>query len=267
MTAGFGSRKPRVKAVFFDVDGTLISHTQKIVPDSTRLALRKLSELGIKRVISTGRNMEELSFLPGNDIAFDAYITMNGQLCLDGNGNIIAKNPILGEDKARIIRLFTEKSIPVMLVEENRMYINFIDSQVEQAQRDISSPLPEIGVYTGSEIYQAVVYLDQEQEHQVAALLSDCKITRWNDRAVDIISSTGGKASGIQAYLKANNIRKEETMAFGDGENDIEMLRYVQIGVAMGNADNDTKANADHITDSVDDDGILNALVVLNIIS
>ena len=52
-----------------------------------------------------------------------------------------------------------------------------------------------------------------------------------------------------------------KTMAFGDGENDIEMLNYVQIGVAMGNAENSVKENADYVTDSVDDNGIQKALV------
>ena len=54
-------------------------------------------------------------------------------------------------------------------------------------------------------------------------------------------------------------------MAFGDGDNDIEMLKYVQIGVAMGNAGCEVKADADYITDSVDNDGIMKALISLNI--
>lgn len=56
-------------------------------------------------------------------------------------------------------------------------------------------------------------------------------------------------------------------MAFGDGENDIEMIKYVQIGVAMGNADDYVKENADYVTSSVDNNGIKEALVALQIIS
>ena len=72
---------------------------------------------------------------------------------------------------------------------------------------------------------------------------------------------------GIIEYLRKNNIRKEDTMAFGDGENDIEMLKYVQIGVAMGNAGDYVKENADYVTSSVDNNGIKDALVALKIIS
>ena len=68
-------------------------------------------------------------------------------------------------------------------------------------------------------------------------------MTRWSYYGVDIISSSGGKRTGIKEYLRITNIKKEETMAFGDGENDIEMLNYVQIGVAMGNADNSVNSD------------------------
>ncbi len=256
-----------VKVIFFDVDGTLISHVQKGVPESTKIALKKLSERGIKKVIATGRHMAELSLLPVNHISFDAYITLNGQLCLDANGDIISENPIIGEDRERIIELFNEKSIPVMLVEKERMYINFINQHVESAQQAISTPVPDIDLYTGNEIYQAIAYVTRGKEKAIVKQLSDCKVTRWNDYAVDIIAHSGGKVSGIKEYLKMNLITQEETMAFGDGENDVDMLRYVQIGVAMGNADEYTKAHADYITKTVENNGIKEALVTLKIIN
>lgn len=58
----------------------------------------------------------------------------------------------------------------------------------------------------------------------------------------------------------AENIAIADTMAFGDGGNDIAILRQAGIGVAMGNANDDVKAVANYITSSVDDDGIANAL-------
>ena len=72
-----------VKAIFFDVDGTLVSHTQKAVPESARFALDRLSQKGILRVLATGRHMGELEQLPIRDIPFDGYVTLTGQLTLD----------------------------------------------------------------------------------------------------------------------------------------------------------------------------------------
>lgn len=256
-----------VKVVFFDVDGTLISHSQNAVPESTRTALNQLSEKGIQRVIATGRHMLELSLLPVSNIHFDAYITLNGQLCLDAQGNTLFGNPITGKSKEYIIRMFHEKTVPIMIVEKENMYINFVNQNVQVAQDAISTPVPNVGEYTGNEIFQAIAYLEKGREETIADQMPGCKVTRWNDFAVDIIAASGGKRVGIIEYLRKNNIRKEETMAFGDGENDIEMLRFVQMGVAMGNADDNIKGNSDYVTSSVDNNGIKEALVALKIIA
>ena len=146
------------------------------------------------------------------------------------------------------------------------MYINFVNQHVEKAQIAISTDIPQIGTYTGNEIYQAVAYLERGKEAYLAEQLPNCKITRWNEYAVDIISSCGGKAEGIIEYLNKNGIAQCETMAFGDGENDIDMLSFAQIGIAMGNADSAVKSAADYVTENVDDDGIEQALKYWKII-
>lgn len=248
------------KAIFFDVDGTLISHTTNEVPEGTREVLDKLRDKGIKRVVATGRHMSELDMLPVKDIKFDGYITLNGQLVLDGEGNIIYENPIVGDDKKALINLFNEKNIPVALVEKDRMYINYVNQYVESAQQAVSTPVPTVGEYTGEKIYLAIVYLGKEDEHIMSTKLPGCKATRWNDYGVDVIASSGGKAQGIKQYMKATGIVDKETMAFGDGINDIEMLRVVNIGVAMGNAVMELKDEANYVTASVDKNGIARAL-------
>lgn len=255
-----------IHTIFFDIDGTLVSHAQHAVPASTRSALDKLSKKGIKRVVATGRHILELAALPVRDIDFDGYITLNGQLCLDGQRNVISVNGITGSDKKHIVQMFAEKTIPVMLVEKEAMYLNFVDRHVEAAQRAISTRIPDVREYTGNDIYQAVVYLEKGKECAIADRLPGCKITRWNDYAVDVIPRLGGKASGIKKYLAVNQIRREETAAFGDGENDIEMLKFVQVGIAMGNADDLVKENADFVAAGVDDDGIEKALIQLGVI-
>lgn len=65
---------------------------------------------------------------------------------------------------------------------------------------------------------------------------------------------------GILTYLEKTGIEKDEIMAFGDAENDIDMLEYAGIGIAMGNGGEDVKAAADFVTRDIDDDGIAYAL-------
>ena len=66
----------QIKAIFFDVDGTLLSHKQNDVPESTRYALHQLRLRGVKTVVATGRHMIEFSKLPVSDIPFDGYLTL-----------------------------------------------------------------------------------------------------------------------------------------------------------------------------------------------
>ena len=76
----------------------------------------------------------------------------------------------------------------------------------------------------------------------------------------DVIPAGSSKAVGIDKMLAYFGIPLADTMAFGDGGNDVSMLRHVGIGVAMGNAGDEARRAADYVTTSVDEDGILNAL-------
>ncbi|MDL2254794.1 HAD hydrolase family protein, partial [Bacteroidales bacterium OttesenSCG-928-J16] len=90
--------------------------------------------------------------------------------------------------------------------------------------------------------------------------LPGCSTTRWSPLFTDIIPKGGSKWIGIEKVLEHFGIAPDETMAFGDGGNDVEMLRNAGIGVAMQNAEMGVQQAADYVTTSVDDDGIANAL-------
>ena len=249
-----------VKAVFFDVDGTIISYENGKIPQSTRDAIQQLREKGVLCVLATGRSLMELEDLDIKDMAFDGYIMLNGQLCFDAYKNKLWGVCIPEEDFKRGVTMFNNKELPLSFVEVDRLYNNFIDETVEIAQASISSPLMDVCEYTGNEVYQIAVFAKPELEDYLKKEFPNCKVTKWNTCAFDVIANTGGKVWGIQEYCKLMHISQEETMAFGDGENDMEMLEYVHIGVAMGNANVEVKEVANYVTDCVDDDGILHAL-------
>lgn len=249
-----------IKAAFFDVDGTLLSHKTKQVPQSARTAIEKLKAAGIKCIVATGRQIKEMQKLPVGDISFDGYITLNGQLLLDEQKNVLFGTPLVGKAKDYLLRLFNEKIIPALLVEVEDVYLNFEDERVYLVQEAISSAVPPLGEYSGRDIYQVCAYLNKEDEALLEPIADDCVMTRWNLGGMDIIAKGGGKVTGIKRYLEANGISPEETIAFGDGENDMDMLTFAGIGVAMGNAWDNVKACADYVTDDIDDDGIEKAL-------
>lgn len=247
-----------IKAAFFDIDGTLYSHRTHKVPESTVSALKALRKLGIRLVTATGRYPGEMENLPIYDLGFEAFITLNGQLCYDSTGEVFYENPIA--DSNTIGALFDEKSIPLLIINHSSSYINFIDENVLSISGTITAPIPSIGIYNGEKILQAVAYVDHERESALLSNLRNVNITRWHPYGVDIVASGGSKASGILRYLSLNSIPPEDTIAFGDGENDIEMLKAARIGVAMGNSNDSVKQAADFITKDIDDNGIAYAL-------
>ena len=255
-----------IKAAFFDVDGTVLSHRSKSVPQSTRDAIKKLQTLGIPCIVATGRQISEMEKLPVADIAFDGYITLNGQLTLDKRKRMLYGTPITGKVRNYLVKMFEENRIPALLVEEEAVYLNFFDERVAVVQEAISSAVPPFGQYTGKDIYQVCVYLAEGEEHFLSDIAGECVMTRWNLGGVDIVAKGGGKVTGIRRYLENAGIRPEEIIAFGDGENDMEMLRFAGIGVAMGNAEEQVKQVADYVTADIDDDGIAKALAHFGLI-
>ncbi len=95
-----------------------------------------------------------------------------------------------------------------------------------------------------------------EEYQEILKGVQGAEITACWDGAVDIIPVNAGKGAGIEKMLKHYGIDKSQAMAFGDGNNDIEMLKAVGNGIAMANASDDLKAVADEICGDVSEDGI-----------
>lgn len=249
-----------IKAIFFDIDGTLLSIKTGQVPASAKKAIIKLREKGIRTFIATGRNMLQIESLPMEGIPFDGYVTLNGQICLDGKERVLYESPIHTDDLAYMVSVFEKKEIPVIIVEKDCMYINYVDDFVRRVKEEVHAPESQIGVYQGEKVYQFIVYADEKQADQLLEQMPHCKFTRWNAFGIDMISKESGKTNGISHLLKHYGISQDEVMAFGDGDNDKEMLAFAQIGIAMGNAQEEVKKRADYVTDEVEEDGIWNAL-------
>lgn len=255
-----------IKAVFFDIDGTLLPLTDKSVPLSTIESLQKLRENGIKVIVATGRNMMEMEKLPLQDIVFDYYLTMNGQLTFDKDHNIVEAHPIHKEEMEVLEHIFDAKRIPFELISATKRYINYVDDLVIDVRSKTNGTVADIGEYNGEDIFQINAFVDHQKRMLLDDFLDDCDITAWNEYGIDIISKGGGKSVGIRHLIRRLGLTPEEVMAFGDGENDMQMLQYAGIGVAMGNARDRVKEAADYVTDDVDRDGIQKALIHFGLI-
>lgn len=249
-----------IKAIFFDNDGTILSHELKDVPSSTRFSLQQLKKQGIKMIMATGRSYQELKALPGNDIEYDAYLLNNGQVCMDQNQDVLFAYPLQNEDKKFIIDLFNKKQIPIVLVQKDQIYTNMVNDYIVKALVDVSTQVPRIDTYQDGDIFQAVAYGDEETLAELKKQLTDSKMTKWHPYGADIYSKDGGKLASMKRYMHMFKLKDDEVMAFGDGENDLEMLQHAYISVAMGNASDEVKQVASFVTKDINDDGIYYAL-------
>ena len=250
-----------IKLVFIDIDGTLFSHRTRSVPDSAVKAIRELEDKGIRCITCTGRCLQEMKDLHLENIPFSGHVSLTGQLCFDGDYNLIYSNPIHDDDLAKLAVLLEKKTIPVIMYDWESYYVNMVNQDLIDGQNDISTPIPPVRKYNGEKIYQFSMYGQREFAVKWLCGLEHTKISLWNPYAVDVISRDGGKVTGMKAMLKHFGVTKDEIMAIGDSHNDREMLQYAAVSVCMGNGDEETKKMADYVTDDIDDDGLHKALV------
>ena len=243
-----------IKALFFDIDGTLVSFNTHHIPSSTIEAIKKAHQKGVKVFIATGRpkilinNLAELQ--EANLI--DGYITMNGAYCFVGK-NIIYKKTIHPKE-------VEEHDISVCQSNEmvKKIFYDFLHVE--------TIPTTTFEEAAKKEIIQLTPFITEKEEQEVMPFIPNCEVGRWYPAFADITAKGVTKQVGIDEIIKYFNIRLEETMAFGDGGNDISMLKHAGIGVAMGQAKEEVKAAADYVTTSVDEDGISQAMEHFGII-
>ena len=256
-----------VKAIFFDVDGTLVSiNTREALP-STIEALKKLREKGIKLFIATGRAMAMLKGVV--DFEFDGYITLNGQQCYDDKGNILYEKSLDNADLKKMVEYVNKEKIACYFVGNNDIYCNLRNEHIDRLEYDIKIiklPVKDVIIDEDTRIYQVSPCATPKQEEVIKSIMKNSQSTRWNTYFCDIYPEDGTKINGIERVCEKIGIDIEDTMAFGDSFNDVEMLDGVAISVAMGNADEDVKTHADYVTLDADSDGICHALRHYNLI-
>jgi Cof subfamily protein (haloacid dehalogenase superfamily) len=259
------NNRPNIRAVFFDIDGTLVSFNTHRVSDATVEALAELRRRGVKVILATGRLLNQTEVV--SRIKFDAYITLNGCCCLAEDGTtVISKATIPQSDLEAIVDFLEENNhpFPCSFMDEVGSTINYVDDRVQTVWDNIALPAPRVEDPRQTikrNIYQANIYVDEVDEGPIVErYLQHCESTRWHPLFADVNLRGVSKQQGVDTMLAYFGISREEAMAFGDGGNDVSMLGHVGWGVAMGNAVDTAKQAAVYVTDTVDNEGICKAL-------
>lgn len=243
---------------FFDIDGTLLGIGEKNPSEKTIEALSLLKERGMKLCIATGRaplSLPEFAKTSG----FDVFMTFNGSFCFDEKGTIFS-NPLSPED----IRLITNNAgrigRPVSVATRDRFAANGVDDDMRDyyaISRMTIEPSPDFdSLIENEEVFQMMLGARKDEYEDLMSGVRHAAIAAWWDRAVDIIPSGGGKGKAVEKILEHYGYDRAQSIAFGDGDNDIEMLKAAGCGVAMANASDKLKAVADEVCLSVSEDGI-----------
>lgn len=251
-------------ALFFDIDGTLVSFKTHEIPASTIFALTQAKANGSRVYIATGRPPIILTNLGAIEHLIDGYITTNGALCFVGD-NLVCCQPIPMQDVMTCVQDAQEKGYSLIVVGRKDVAVLDPKGDVERIFRqmlavknlDKASPLDEV---LQQDILQLTPFFPADYEPQLLARMTQCVSGRWHPEFTDITANGADKGKGIQAIARHEGFDPSRTIAFGDGGNDTSMILQAGIGIAMGNAIDALKQQADYVTTSVDDDGILNAL-------
>ena len=256
------------KMIFFDIDGTLLNDEKKFLP-STKLALEKLKEKGHEIVIATGRNLF-LAQAVIDDLGFDNYIICNGAVGYYHN-ELVYENRLDQSELKRLVEVADKHDHDVIYesADELKRRSKQNNGRMINAMKSVgSSPPPHDPDYhLTNPIYQGLIfYTDEEKNAYENGQFPKFKFIRWHANGVDIVPHDGSKAHTVLDFAKKQGFAIEDTIAFGDGLNDLEMLTEVGMGVAMGNALEIVKLRADKITKDCNEDGIHLALQELNLI-
>lgn len=267
-----------IKIVFFDIDGTLTSKGNYI-PESTVKAIGKLKENNIEVVIASGRPAILLEDI-AKKLNVDSYISMNGQYIVY-RGEVIERNPLPMASVDRLVDFANNRDDGLIICTEDELIINsrislnpeswflkFIKKFSFLVPKSIEMKIRKKAMkekinksdYENKEIYMVNLNVQQMKEEAYRQEFEEFHFTRANKEAMDVVNQGVSKAKGIEKLLKYLKMNREDTMAFGDGLNDLEMIKYAGIGIAMENGFEELKKNADYVTDSVFNDGIMKGL-------
>jgi len=260
-----------LKLIAMDLDGTL-NNDRKMIDPPTREALLDAQRRGIRLLLASARPLHGL-FRERDLLEMRSFggllMAYNGGLITDASGNILSADRMDREQARQILRMLESFPVTPILDDGERFYVTNPDGYMVQTEcRTNDMPLTLMSDLAGGlsfAPFKILMSVDPsvigEIQNRIAPLLpAGLTIVRTAPFYMEVIPAHINKGVGLLKACEAIGIDPSETVAFGDSENDIEMLRIAGIGIAMANADQKVKNAADRVTLSNNDNGIAAAL-------
>lgn len=260
------------KIIFVDVDGTLCND-QGLVPESAAQAIVSARKNGHLVYLCTGRSKAEIYDFIYN-IGFDGVIGAGGGYIQVGDDMLVHKK-VKSEDVKHMVDYFSENEIEFYLESNGGLYASpGLVNQLKDIMKQIGEPESNHfieSMITGEDLYRddinkacfldngKLVFSDIVEEFSGEFSVYQATVHVFGPNSGELGVPDVHKANAIEELLEHLGLDQADTIAIGDGLNDVEMLDYCATGIAMGNAKDGLKAIADYITTTHDEDGIANA--------
>lgn len=251
-------------AIFFDIDGTLVDREKKLIPSAAE-GIRLAKENGHQVYVNSGRTLGYIFDPQIVNIPFD------GLLCGCGthiilHGEDVLYHPVPKDLMKRTVELFYELDMPAIIEGREHLFMDrdmiCRDPYGEMLFRTIHEVIRPIRDneenWEGSK-FSAVV-MGKAIEDVLPLFEQDFEVSVHDGYAMELVPKGFSKATAIQKVCELTGVDRKDTYCFGDGANDVEMLKYAEYGIVMGNGKPVAKEIADYITDDIHDDGVFNGL-------
>lgn len=254
------------KIVFFDVDGTITNHEDGSISDNTKEAIKALKNKGLRVVAATGRPLSMCKEI--KELGIETFITANGAY-VKHDQMVIHKVPVDKKITQEVFEFASTENQGLSFFTEDFCMNGVKNTETFKALKATLSlndyPATNHLIYN-QEVYLMCLYANDETVEKYIQRFPHLTFKRWHPFVLNVLQEEVSKSLAILKVLKYFDIDKSEAIAFGDGENDIDMLELVGLGIAMGNGNENLKKVADFVTKRSSEDGIDFALKKFGII-
>ncbi len=258
------------KLIATDLDGTLVTDDKNLT-DRTIENVKKALKKNVKIMISSARAFYRLErYIDELDLRKENQYTIcfNGAIIVENiTGKVLYSKNLDKQEVNELINLGKELNISIMLYSKNAHRAEKIPEVIKKNKNSKGMNLKienfnEIDFDKEDNYIYKIVFMDKSEKitevrRNIPKEIGEkYEVTSSVPEYIEFVKKGIKKSEAIKFIMDKCKIEQEEVIAIGDGENDVEMLRFAGLGVAMDNADNYVKENADYITTSNNDDGV-----------
>lgn len=244
--------------VFFDLDGTLLN-AQSQVDDSVAKAVHQVEQNNYLPVICTGRSPIEIDAVTSTT-GIDTYITLNGAF-VQSQDNVVYQKNIAPELVKDVMELAHKSGDTVYMHTPDRTFLSGDTPYIKEFFHKLRLDVPEIDAdfYKKDDIPMFVILTDGDGS-SYETKFPELQFYNTGYYSIDTVAKGVSKMSGIQHLLKALDLENKPTYAFGDGTNDLPMIKFADYSIAMGNGIDSVKDAATYVTTENVNGGIVKGL-------